>query len=140
MSTLFPIPPNLVGLAKQAEEKYAHGDLRETIAFCGEQLAALDKQMPPRSNKPPESAEPASAEYQYYALTLILVDAQAQIQDWKGAKETLGKYRVRFPRDPWGFRAGAEVTRRDPVVHDKAAVERAIELLQGEAERLESKV
>ena len=66
-------------------------------------------------------------------------DALAQAQNWKAAKEVLGKYRVHFPRDPWGFRAGAEVTRLDSQVKDKAAVERAIELLEGEATRLESK-
>ena len=60
----------------------------------------------------------------------------AEQGDWKAAKEALGKFRVRFPRDPWGFSAGAEATRRDPQVHDPAAVQRAIELLEGEAERL----
>ena len=59
-------------------------------------------------------------------------DAYAALEEWKPAKEVLGKYRVRFPRDPWGFSAGAEVTRRDPNVKDPGAVQRAVELLQDE--------
>lgn len=111
----------------------------ETISLCEKELTALDKKIPARSNKPPQQAEPDSNVFQYYALTLIVVNAYAALQEWKAAKEALGKYRVRFPRDPWGFHAGAEVTRRDPRVKDKAAVERAVELLEGEAERLEAK-
>src|SRR6185295_2749245 len=103
------------------------------VAFCEQELAARDKQIPPRSTKPPQLAEPDSAVYQYYALTLVMVNALAQLREWKAAKEALGKYRVHFPRDPWGFDAGGEVTRRDPQVKDKAAVQRAVELLEGEA-------
>ena len=107
--------------------------------MCDKELAALEKQIPARNTKLPQHAEPGSAMYQYYALTVIQVNALAELQEWKAAKETLGKYRVRFPQDPWGFKAGAEVTRRDTAVKDKAAVQRAIELLEGEAERLASK-
>jgi hypothetical protein len=43
---------------------------------------------------------------------------------------------LHFPRDAWGFSAGAAVTRRDPDVKDRAAVLRASELLETEAQRL----
>jgi hypothetical protein len=136
MATLFPIPSNLVGVAADAEKLYSSNKIQEAIALCTKELAELEKQIPPRSNKPPQTADATLAEYQYYALTLILTDALAQTGEWKAAKEVLGKYRVHFPRDPWGFTAGAEVTRRDPVVKDQAAVARAVELLEMEAKRL----
>jgi len=137
MSTLFAIPSHLVGAAADAAKLYLSGKVQDAIAFCDQELAALEKQIPPRSNKPPQTADPASAVYQYHALTLILVNALAQIEEWKAAKAALGRYRVHFPRDPWGFRAGAEITRRDPVVKDKAAVARAAQLLEDEAKRLQ---
>jgi len=136
MSTLFPPPTSLLPPASAAHKLFAAGKYQQAITLCQQELAALDKQVPARSAKPPQTAETGSAAFQYYALTLVLVNALAQVEEWKLAKEALGKYRVRFPRDPWGFEAGAEVTRRDPVVKDKAAVQRAIELLEGEAQRL----
>jgi len=96
----------------------------------------LEKQFPARKLQTPQTAEAGSAIFQYYALTALLVNALAAQAEWKAAKQALGKYRVRFPRDPWGFEAGAEATRRDPQVQDPAAVARAIELLEGEAQRL----
>jgi len=136
MKDLTPLPSNLTGVAAYAAAQYKARKYQETIALCDKELTALAKQIPPKTNKPPQSAEPASGVYQYYALTNILVNALAAVEDWKMAKEALGKYRVRFPRDPWGFEVGAVVTRRDPQVRDKAAVERAAELLDGEAQRL----
>ncbi|HZQ09524.1 MAG TPA: hypothetical protein VFD70_23305 [Anaerolineae bacterium] len=137
MPTLFPIPSNLVGAASDAATLFTSGKVQEAIALCDQQLTALEKQIPPRNSKPPQTADPASPLYQYYALTLILVNSLAQIQEWKSAKAALGKYRVHFPRDPWGFSAGAQVTRRDPVFKDKAAIERAAQLLDDEAKRLQ---
>lgn len=139
MKPLFPIPASLVPPASDAQKLFAARKFHETVAWCEKELAALEKQIPARNTKPPQRAEPDSAQFQYYALTVIRVNALAELQEWKAAKETLGKYRVRFPQDPWGFRAGAEVTRRDTKVQDKAAVQRAIELLEGEAERLREK-
>lgn len=139
MPPLFPIPPSLVPPASDARTLFEQGKYPEAADLCREHLAALDQQIPARSHTLPQQAEPGSALYQYYALTLILADALAELGEWKGAKEALGKYRVRFPRDPWGFEAGAQVTRRDPAVKDKAAVQRAIELLEGEARRLAGK-
>lgn len=136
MPPLFSIPPSLVPPASDAQQLFEQGRFQEAVDFSLDRLAALDKQIPARSNKPPQSSEPASAVYQYYALTLIMANARAELKQWKQGKEVLGQYRVRFPRDPWGFEAGAEVTRRDPEVKDKAAVERAAELLDSEAQRL----
>lgn len=133
---LFHIPPSLVAPASEAKELLERRQYQNAVAFCQEQLAVLDRQVPARSNQPPQAAEPGSPFFQYYALTLLLADALAELKQWKRAKEVLGKYRVRFPRDPWGYEAGAEVTRRDPEVKDQAAVQRAIELLEGEAKRL----
>lgn len=136
MKPLFPIPTNLVPPASDAQTLFDAQKFEDVIVLCTKQLAALEKQFPARSAKPPQQAEPASAVFQYYACTLILTDAFAATENWKDAKQALGKYRVHFPRDPWGFEAGAEVTRRDPDVKDPAAVQRAIELLEGEARRL----
>lgn len=135
---LFAIPNALQGAALNAQKLLDAKKYHETISFCQAELAALDQQLPPRSTKSPRDAEPNSDAFQYYALTLLQVNAFAELQEWKAAKEALGKYRVRFPRDPWGFRVGAEVTRRDTQVKDQAAVQRAIELLDGEADRLET--
>ncbi len=137
--SLFASLPNLVAPASDAQKLFDAQKFHETISLCEKELAALDKQIPARNTKSLREAEPSSAVFQYYALTLILVNALAELQEWKAAKEALGKYRVRFPRDAWGFEAGAEVTRRDPQVKDKAAVQRAIELLEGEAQRLREK-
>lgn len=138
MVPLFSIPKSLTPPAADAQRLYEHSKLAVTVELCRKELARLEKEIPAKSNKPAQDADPASSAYQYFALTLILTDALAAQEDWKAAKEALGKYRVRFPRDPWGFSAGAEVTRRDPQVHDPAAVQRAIELLEGEANRLNS--
>ncbi|MCC7163995.1 MAG: hypothetical protein IT331_15975 [Anaerolineae bacterium] len=131
------IPGALQGAAADAKTLFDAGKFRETVTLCQQRLGALEKKVPPRYTKIPREAEPDSPVFQYYALTVVLVDALAELQDWKAAKEALGKYRVRFARDPWGFRAGAEVTRRDPHVKDKPSVTRAVELLEGEAARLE---
>ena len=136
---LFPVPTPLEPPADDAQRLFDAARYQEAIALCQQELKASDKQFPPRNTTLPQQAAPSSALFQYYALTLVLVNALAQVQEWKAAKEALGKYRVRFPRDPWGFEAGAEVTRRDPQVKDKAAVQRAIELLEGEAARLRDK-
>lgn len=136
MKPLYVIPKSLVPPASDAQKLFDAQEFQETAGFCNAELAALEKQFPARNTKPPQQAEPGSAVFQFYALTLILVNALAAADDWKAAKEALGKYRVRFPSDPWGFEAGAEVTRRDADVKDQAAVQRAIELLDGEAARL----
>lgn len=136
---LFAIPNSMQDAAANAQQLFAAQKFHETAALCEKELAALEKQIPARNTKSPQQADSGSAVFQYYALTLILVNALAELGEWKAAKQVLGKYRVHFPRDPWGFRAGAEVTRRDTQVKDKAAVQRAIELLEGEAARLESK-
>lgn len=136
--TLFQIPRELSGSAAEAQQLFDAQKFHETVSFCQEKLAGLEKQISPRVTQDPRRAEAGSAVLQYYALTAILVNALAQLEEWKSAKEVLGKYRVYFPRDPWGFSAGAEVTRRDTQVKDKAAVSRAIELLDGEAERLKT--
>jgi hypothetical protein len=136
MKPLFDLPPALVAPASDAQKLFDAQKFYETIALCEKELAALEKQIPARSLHAPQTAEPGSAVFQYYALTVILVNAFAARHEWKAAKEALGKYRVHFPKDAWGFEAGAEITRRDTVVKDKAAVQRAIELLEGEARRL----
>jgi hypothetical protein len=118
---------------------YQQHRIEETVAFCQKELALLEKQIPAKSVKLPTADSADSALHQFYLLTLILVNAQTELGRWKAAKELLGRYRMHFPRDPWGFAAGAEVTRRDPQVKDPAAVQRAVELLQGEAKRLEGK-
>jgi hypothetical protein len=136
---LFSIPNELEAPAADAAKLYGAKKYSECVILCQERLAALEKELPSRYIKSPRDAATGSVVYQYYTLTLIATNALAELNDWKAAKEALGKYRVHFPRDPWGFRAGAEVTRRDPDVKDRAAVTRAIELLEGEAKRLEGK-
>jgi hypothetical protein len=136
MKPLFDIPPTLGAPASDAQKLFDAQKFHEAIALCEKELAALEKQIPARSPHAPQTAEPGSAVFQYYALTVILVNAFAALHEWKAAKEALGKYRAHFPKDAWGFEAGAEVTRRDTVVKDKAAIARAIELLEGEARRL----
>lgn len=139
MSALFTIPPTPTPPASNARLLYDQARLEETVAFCQKELPLLEKQLPAKSQKLPEQEQVSSAPYQYFALTHILVDSLAQLARWKTAKETLGRYRVHFPRDPWGFAAGAEITRHDPQVQDRAAVARAAELLEAEAKRLEGK-
>ncbi len=136
MKPLFPIPAKLAPPASAAQKLFDAQAYAATIAFCRAELAAFETQFPARNTKPPQSAETGSVIFQVYALTAILANALAATHEWKAAKEALGKYRVRFPQDPWGFEAGAEVTRRDTARHDQAAVQRAIELLEGEAQRL----
>src|SRR5438093_4102660 len=136
MPPLFTIPADLNPPASNAQLLYDQHRLEETVAFSQKELVLLQKQIPTKSIKLPQQ-DIATAPYQYFALTLILVDALAELGRWEAAKEALGKYRVHFPRDPWGFVAGALVTRRDPEVQDRAAVQRAVELLEGEARRLE---
>ncbi len=139
MPPLFPIPDNLHPPASNAQLLFDQNRFEETVAFCQKELPLLEKQIPAKSVKLPQQDEPRSGSYQYFALTLILVDALARLGRWKAAKEILGKYRVHFPRDAWGYAAGAVVTRGDPDVKDRAAVERAAGLLQQEALRLDGK-
>lgn len=132
---LFPIPGSLASPAAAVAASFRSGRPEEAADLAREELARLDKALPATLKRP--EAAPDSISYQYHALTLLWVSALAAQARWKDAKEVLGRYRVRFPRDPWGFRAGAEVTRRDTQVKDPAAVQRAIELLEMEAARLE---
>lgn len=132
------IPAGLEGAAAEAGALFDSSKFHETVSYAQQHLAALEKHIPARYAKLPRGQDSDSPVFQYYALTVILVDALAELEEWKTAKEALGKYRVLFARDPWGFRAGAEVTRRDPNIKDKAAVQRAAELLEGEAVRLET--
>ncbi len=136
MSALFMIPPTPAPPASNARLLYDQNRLEETVAFCQKELPLLEKQIPAKSQKLPEQEENASASYQYSAVTRILVDSLAQLGRWKSAKEALGRYRMHFPRDPWGYTAGAEITRRDPQVQDRAAVQQAAALLEAEAKRL----
>lgn len=138
MTPLYAIPASLVPPASNARLLYEQDRVAETVAFCQKELALLETQIPAKSVKQPQQGEPASTPYQYFVLTCILVDALAELGRWKSAKEVMGRYRTHFPRDPWGFSAGAEVTRRDPEVKDRAAVQRAAELLETEAMRLEA--
>ncbi len=139
MPALFNIPPTPLPPASNARLLYDQNRLEETVAFCQKELPLLEKQIPNRSQKRPEQEEPSSPVYQYLALTRILVDSLAQLGRWKSAKETLGRYRAHFPRDPWGFAAGAKVTRLDPQVQDRGAVAQAADSLEAEARRLEGK-
>ncbi len=138
MTPLYAIPAALVPPASNARLLYEQNRVEETVAFCLKELALLETQIPAKSVKLPQQDNPTSAPYQYFVLTCILVDALAELGRWKAAKEAMGRYRMHFPRDPWGFSAGAEVTRRDPKVKDREAVRRAAELLEMEANRLEA--
>lgn len=138
MPPLFNIPESLAPPASNALMLYRQNRFEETVAFCQKELPLIEKQIPAKSVKSPQQDEPTSGPFQYYALTLILVDALAELERWRAAREALGRYRVHFPRDPWGYAAGAEVQRRDPDVSDREAVKRAIELLEGEAKKLAS--
>jgi hypothetical protein len=139
MPALFAIPFALVPPASNARLLYDASRFEETVAFCQKELAYLGKQIPAKSVKRPEQYEAASNSFQYFGLSCILVNALAELGRWKMAKEVSGRYRMHFPRDPWGFTAGAEITRRDPDVRDQAAVRRAAELLEAEGKRLEAK-
>ncbi len=139
MSVLFMIPPTPAPPASNARLLYDQKRLEEAVAFCQKELPLIEKQIPAKSQKLPEQDETSAASYQYFALMRILVDSLAQLGRWKTAKEALGRYRMHFPRDPWGFAAGAEITRLDPQVQDRAAVQHAAELLDTEARRLGGK-
>ncbi len=139
MPNLITLPITAVPPASNARLLYEQGRLEETVAFCQKELPVIEKEMPAKSTKRPSDEEPSSPSYQYYALTAILVDALAQLERWKTAKEAMGRYRAHFARDPWGYTVGAEVTRRDPQVKDRSAVEEAAETLEAEAQRLEGK-
>jgi hypothetical protein len=139
MPTPFAIPDTLVPPASNAQLLYNANRFEETVAFCQMELALLEKLIPAKSGALPQEDQPSSAPFQYFGLTSILVNALAELERWKAAKEVLGRYRVHFPHDPWGFAIGAEITRRDPQVNDRAAVQRAVELLEVEGKRLEVK-
>ncbi len=129
-----PTPP-----ASNARLLYNQQRLEETVAFCQKELPLIEKEIPNRSQKVPGQEAPSAPTYQYFALIAILADALAQLGRWKAAKETLGRYRMRFPRDPWGYEAGATITRRDPEARDRQAVAEAADLLEEEARRLEAR-
>ncbi len=139
MPSLVTIPPTPAPPASNARLLYDQNRFEETVAFCQKELPLLEKQIPAKSQKLPQQDGPSSPTYQYYALTAILVDALVQLHRWKSAKEALGKYRMHFGRDPWGYRVGAEVTRRDAEVKDRTSVAEAADYLEAEANRLESK-
>lgn len=135
---LFAVPADITGAAAEVQSLFQAGRYQEAIGRAEQALAAVESKLAPRSHTVPDrAAGTPAAEYQ--ALTLLLANAFAAVGEWKAAKEALGKYRVRFPRDPWGFAVGAELTRRDPAVRDREAILRAAELLDGEAERLRAK-
>ncbi|MGB8645085.1 MAG: hypothetical protein WCF84_07595 [Anaerolineae bacterium] len=139
MANLLTLPSTSVPPALNARVLYDQALLEETVAFCQQELPLVEKEIPAKSQKRPSAEAPTSPLYQYYALTAILTDTLAQLERWKAAKEVLGRYRVHFPQDPWGYTVGAEVTRRDPQVKDPEAVQEAIEMLESEAQRLEGK-
>jgi hypothetical protein len=139
MPTPCVIPNSLVPPASNAQLLFDSSRFEETVAFCQKELAHLELQIPSKSVKRPRQDQLASAPFQYFGLTCILVNALAELRRWKAAKEVLGRYRLHFPRDPWGFTTGAEITRRDPQVRDPAAIQRAAELLEAEGKRLEAK-
>ena len=139
MPSLFTLPPTPLPPAANARLLYDQNRLEETVAFCQKELPLLEKEIPAKSQKLPAQEEPAASSYQYYALTALLVEALAELRRWKPAKEALGRYRMHFSRDPWGYTLGAEVTRRDPEVQDREAVDHAAEMLDAEAQRLMGK-
>lgn len=133
---MFSIQTPLMPPASNALLLFDQNRFEETVAFCQKELLAIEKQISAKSVKLPEDGDGKSPPFQYYALTMILVKALAELERWKPAKEALGRYRAHFPKDPWGFQAGAQVTRLDPEVKDRAAVQRAAELLEKESKRL----
>lgn len=132
------IPDPLVPPAFNARILYDANRFEEAVAFCQKESSLLEKQLPAKSVKLPRQDLPDSVPFQYFALACILVNSLIELGRWKSAKEVLGRYRTHFPRDPWGFAIGAVTTRADPEVQDRAAVQRAADLLQMESERLES--
>lgn len=134
------VPASLVPPASNARLLYEQARFEGTVAFCQKELALLEKRIPAKTSKRPGSDDPESGAYQYFCLACILVNALAELERWKAAKEVLGKYRTHFPTDPWGFAVGAEVTRRDPVARDRPAVDRAAALLEAEGVRLAAKI
>ncbi len=139
MPPIFNLPPTPLPPASNARLLYGQGRFEETVAFCQKELPLVEKEIPARSQKRPSEEPPEAPAYQYFALTAILVDSLAQLERWKAAKEALGRYRMHFPRDPWGYAEGAEVTRRDPEVKDRSAIHEAAAMLEAEARRLEGK-
>jgi hypothetical protein len=134
------IPADLMPPASNARLLYDAHRFEETVAFCQKEIGSLEKEIPARAVKRPVHGDPAAPQYQYFGLTCVLVNALAELGRWKAAKEALGRYRMHFPRDPWGFTVGAKITRLDPDVKDHTAVARAAELLETEGRRLEAKV
>lgn len=139
MPPLFPTPELGLPPASNAMLLFKADRFEETVAFCEKELAHLEKEIPARSVGLPQLEQASSAPYQYFGLTAILVNALAELARWKNAKEVLGRYRTHYPRDPWGYFAGAEVTRRDPRIRDREAVQRAAEMLEADGKRLELK-
>ena len=139
MPPLITIPPTPLPPASNARLLFDQHRLEETVAFCQKELPLLEKEIPAKSQKLPEQEDPSAAPYQYYALNCLLVEALAELGRWKPAKEALGRYRTHFPRDPWGYTLGADITRRDPAVKDRSAVEHAADLLEAEGRRLAGK-
>ncbi len=137
--TILNLPTPISPPASNARLLYDQGRLEETVAFCQKELPLVEREIPSRSQKVPAREESDSPLFQYYALTAILTDALVRLKRWKAAKEALGRYRAHFPRDPWGFTVGADVTRRDPDVKDAGAVTEAAAMLEAEAKRLGSK-
>ncbi len=138
MQPLVDIPSKLEPPASNAQLLYGQGRFEETVAFCQKELPLLEKQIPGKSNKVAAQEPPESAAFQYFGLTAILVDSLAQLGRWKAAKEALGRYRMHFPRDPWGYSLGARVMQRDSEVKDREAVQEAVDLLEQEARRLQA--
>jgi hypothetical protein len=132
----FPMPVSHATNVTHAAELFETGKPDETIAYARTAVEQVEKTVALKLKKPDGIADSPSE--QFRDLTLILANALVTLARWSDAKEALGRYRVRFPQDGWGFAAGAQVTRADPQVKDQAAVQRAIELLEGEAKRLEA--
>lgn len=137
MPASFPHPELLLPPSSNGMLLFNANRFEETVAFCEKELLHLEKEIPARSVALPQLEPPSSAPFQYFGLTAILVNALAELSRWKNAKEILGRYRTHYPRDPWGYLTGAEVTRRDPQVRDRQAVQRAAELLEAEGKRLQ---
>ncbi|HEY6042732.1 MAG TPA: hypothetical protein VIX58_11425 [Anaerolineae bacterium] len=132
----FPVPVTQAANVTRAVELFEARKLDETVTYTRTELERVEKTVALKLKKPDGIADSPSE--QFRDLTLLLTNALVALARWSDAKEVLGRYRVRFPQDAWGFAAGAQVTRADPRVKDQAAVQRAIELLEGEAKRLEA--
>ena len=132
----FQMPASRATNVSRAVKLFEARKLDETVTYTRTALEQVEKTVALKLKKPDGIADSPSE--QFRDLTLILTNALVSLARWSDAKEVLGRYRVRFPQDAWGFAAGAQVTRHDPQVKDQAAVQRAIELLEGEAKRLEA--